>query len=144
MDTRPMTITSCMSCEFGNRSSEQFERSAQWWNHAQPIPEWPLHAKELCQLNVQNILRQQQSSALGSVRGLHIQRKQLQGFQSRHRGIPGTSHSIPYHPSSQLQTCVPFWASSQVPWIQGPWPSHPACLWSLDNETAVTSQKLDT
>ena len=44
----------------------------------------------------------------------------------KHKTLPGTLHSGPYHPSSQLQKYVPLGACSQVPRTQGPWPSHPA------------------
>ena len=40
--------------------------------------------------------------------------------------VPGTLHSGPYHPLSHAQKKVPFGACSQLPWMQGPWPSQPA------------------
>ena len=55
--------------------------------------------------------------------------------------LPGTLHSTPYHPPSQLQTETPFSASSQVPWMQGPLPSHPACFWRISGKESAGGRK---
>ena len=56
---------------------------------------------------------------------------------------PGTLHSEPYHPSSHLQTLVPLGACSQVPCMQGPWPSHPACGMNISRKARPQNGRQD-